>query len=319
MTQLLSLFFLLIIKINLTQMTSRNKDFVQSTLEVLTSSNSYNNRMPNSFNNTHYEYQTQNNQPPFQFEQQCEPSPIVYNDNQQEQNELNYYRSMVHSLNDEIGLIKNKLYTIDSQRSNNEYDNCQCCPNCNRENYDEDNLIQQKDARLLQLEQNRRRLIEKNKELEIQLQQLEQFSSQCKTKTIDNSIYNSFRTGVHKNGKMKPKISNTARLRKTKSVITSNPFNTVLKPSSSFSQKENKIDAIQSKMDAIRKLVINSTEKSHIVKTIKNTESFIVDYVKYLNKTHCIQEEKSNKQIERLTRENKILKEKLSQMKSLIK
>ena len=31
------------------------------------------------------------------------------------------------------------------------------------------------------------------------------------------------------------------------------------------------------------------------------------------------QEEKSNKQIERLTRENKILKEKLSQMKSLIK
>ena len=158
----------------------------------------------------------------------------------------------------------------------------------------------------------------KNKELEIQLQQLEQFSSQCKTKTIDNSIYNSFRTGVQKNGKMKPKISNTARLRKTKSVITSNPFNTVLKPSSSFSQKENKIDAIQSKMDAIRKLVINSTEKSHIVKTIKNTESFIVDYVKYLNKTHCIQEEKSNKQIERLTRENKILKEKLSQIFSLL-
>ena len=72
-------------------------------------------------------------------------------------------------------------------------------------------------------------------------------------------------------------------------------------------------------MDAIRKLVINSTEKSHIVKSIKNTENFIVDYVKYLNKTHTIQEEKSNKQIERLTRENKILKEKLSQMKSLIK
>ena len=86
-------------------MTSRNNDFVQSTLEVLTSSNTYNNRMPPSFNNTNYEYQTQNNQPPFQFEQQCEPSPIVYNDNQQEQNELNYYRSMVHSLNDEIGLI----------------------------------------------------------------------------------------------------------------------------------------------------------------------------------------------------------------------
>ena len=153
----------------------------------------------------------------------------------------------------------------------------------------------------------------------MQLQQLEQFSSQCKTKTIDNSIYNTFRTGVHKNGKIKPKISNTARLRKTKSVIPSNPFNSVLKPSTSISQKENKIDAIHSKMDAIRKLVINSTEKSHIVKTIKNTESFIVDYVKYLNKTHTIQEEKSNKQIERLTRENKILKEKLSQMKSLIK
>ena len=302
-------------------MTSRNNDFVQSTLEVLTSSNSYNNRMPPSFNNTNYEYQTQNNQPPFQFEQQCEPSPIIYNDNQQEQNELNYYRTMVHSLNDEIGLIKNKLYTIDSQRGNNEYTNCQCCQNCNRQNYDEDNYstTQQRDARLLQLAQNRRRLIEKNKELEMQLQQLEQFSSQCKTKTIDNSIYNTFRTGVHKNGKIKPKISNTARLRKTKSVIPSNPFNTALKPSTSISQNENKIDAIHSKMDAIRKLVINSTEKSHIVKSIKNTENFIVDYVKYLNKTHTIQEEKSNKQIERLTRENKILKEKLSQMKSLIK
>ena len=302
-------------------MTSRNNDFVQSTLEVLTSSNSYNNRMPPSFNNTNYEYQTQNNQPPFQFEQQCEPSPIIYNDNQQEQNELNYYRTMVHSLNDEIGIIKNKLYTIDSQRGNNEYNNCQCCQNCNRQNYDEDNysITQQRDARLLQLAQNRRRLIEKNKELEMQLQQLEQFSSQCKTKIIDNSIYNTFRTGVHKNGKMKPKISNTARLRKTKSVIPSNPFNTALKPSTSISQNENKIDAIHSKMDAIRKLVINSTEKSHIVKSIKNTENFIVDYVKYLNKTHTIQEEKSNKQIERLTRENKILKEKLSQMKSLIK
>ena len=302
-------------------MTSRNNDFVQSTLEVLTSSNTYNNRMPPSFNNTNYEYQTQNNQPPFQFEQQCEPSPIIYNDNQQEQNELNYYRTMVHSLNDEIGLIKNKLYTIDSQRGNNEYTNCQCCQNCNRQNYDEDNysITQQRDARLLQLAQNRRRLIEKNKELEMQLQQLEQFSSQCKTKTIDNSIYNTFRTGVHKNGKIKPKISNTARLRKTKSVIPSNPFNTALKPSTSISQNENKIDAIHSKMDAIRKLVINSTEKSHIVKSIKNTENFIVDYVKYLNKTHTIQEEKSNKQIERLTRENKILKEKLSQMKSLIK
>ena len=182
-------------------MTSRNNDFVQSTLEVLTSSNTYNNRMPPSFNNTNYEYQTQNNQPPFQFEQQCEPSPIIYNDNQQEQNELNYYRTMVHSLNDEIGLIKNKLYTIDSQRNNNEYDNCQCCQNCNRQNYDEDNysITQQRDARLLQLAQNRRRLIEKNKELEMQLQQLEQFSSQCKTKTIDNSIYNTFRTVVHKN------------------------------------------------------------------------------------------------------------------------
>lgn len=301
-------------------MTSRNNDFVQSTLEVLTSSNSYNNRIPNSFNNTNYEYQTQNNQPPFQFEQQCEPSPIIYNDNQQEQNELNYYRTMVHSLNDEIGLIKNKLYTIDSQRGNNEYE-CNFCQNCNRQKYDEDNysIIQQRDARLLQLAQNRRRLIEKNKELEMQLQQLEQFSSQCKKKTIDNSIYNTFRTGVHKNGKIKPKISNTARLRKTKSVIPSNPFNSVLKPSTSISQKENKIDALHSKMDAIRKLVINSTEKSHIVKTIKNTENFIVDYVKYLNKTHTIQEEKSNKQIERLTRENKILKEKLSQMKSLIK
>lgn len=300
-------------------MTSRNNDFVQSTLEVLTSSNSYSNRgIPTSYNSTNFEYRTENNQPPFQFEQQCEPSPIIYNDNNQEQNEVNYYKTMTHSLNDEIGERNNKLYTIDSQRNNNDCDKCQCYQNSNRQYYDEDNysMIRQKDIRLIQLEQNRRRLIEKNKELELQLQELEKFSSQCKTNTIDNSLYNTFRTGTSRNGKVKPKISNTAHLRKTKSMITSNPFNSVSKPSIT---KDNKIEAIQSKMESLRKMIINNTEKTNIVKTIKNTETFIVDYVKYLNKTHSIQTEKSNKQIDRLTRENRLLKEKLSQMKSLIK
>lgn len=327
-------------------MKTQNKDLLLTTAELLASSDSYGTRIPYQYSPS--EYIPSSQRPLYTYStdehvnlpQNNNPIPSPYNP--ETQNEIGYYKNMILEMNKEIGNINSKLSQIDnsmtvSRMSSIDYDNCMSSRSNKsnlkiesdmaatiRNNYTMSML--DKDKKLIQLEENRKKLIDKNKELERQLTQLEQFANKT---TMTNSSNPSTiekkeetKTRYRSKSKSPSAKKNYKRANSTKVKHINNDFNRTITTTNNIRKipsGDKEVDNIKSQIDAIKKMVMNNTNNKNIIDQLNSLQSCITGYLKTVKADHKVLYDKQNKQIEKLTKENNELKKKVTKIKEIMK
>ena len=265
------------------------------------------------------------------------------------QDEIAYYKNMLSEMNNEIGNINSKLSQIDntmtvSRMSSIDIDNC-LSNRSNRSNKQIEHEMKEnirnnytismieKDKKLIELEENRKKLMEKNKELERQLSQLEQYANttnisnitidKSETPTIDiNNTVPIRKQSKPRSPSFKAKSakrSNSTRMNSNNK--TKNMFNRQYSNISNLKRipSGDSKDGIHSQIDSIKKLVLNNAVPSTIILQLNNLENYLVSYMKSNDKGNKNLIDKQAKQIDKLTKENNELKKKMIKVKEIMK
>lgn len=327
-------------------MKTQNKDLLLTTAELLASSDSYNTRIPYQYSSS--EYISSSQKPLYTYStdervnlpQNNNPVPSPYNP--EPQNEIGYYKNMILEMNKEIGNINSKLSQIDSSMTVSRMSSIDC-DNCMSSRSNKSNLkiesdmaatirnnytmsMLDKDKKLIQLEENRKKLIDKNKELERQLSQLEQFAN--KTTKANSSI----QTTIEKKEKTKSRYrskskspsvkKNFKRANSTKVKYINSDANRTIATTNNIRKipsGDKEVDNIKNQIEAIKKMIMNNTNNKNIIDQLNSLQSFITGHLKTVKADHKVLYDKQNKQIEKLTKENNELKKKVTKIREIMK
>ena len=274
--------------------------------------------------------------------------------------EISYYKNMLNKMNNEIGQMTNKLSVFESSsisnndlssdrnNINNKYkdnNNFEIKNNINRiklPNDDINNMIkgnnenfnEKKNNKLDELEENRKYLLSKNKEIDNQISQLENYSN--KSNTIQNDRnYKTSTPNMKKKRQFSKKLSKEKEVKKLNNSFTLNsnrnftrgnsnekirkiqnfiPINDKQQSSQIFIQfdllKQMLNSPSNEKNDNDRKFFI---EKINIISNIfkKQIEQMQREY------QNCL--DKKEKKIQKLEKENEELKKKVNKIKEIMK
>ena len=331
-------------------MKNQNKDLLLTTAELLASSDSFNSKIPYQYKQEHF---SPPRQPLYTFTNEDKAIPQKISNTmpsqRNSQDEIAYYKNMLSEMNNEIGNINSKLSQIDntmtvSRMSSIDIDNC-LSNRSNKSNKQIEHEMKEnirnnytismieKDKKLIELEENRKKLMEKNKELERQLSQLEQYANttnisnitidKSETPTIDiNNTVPIRKQSKPRSPSFKAKSakrSNSTRMNSNNK--TKNMFNRQYSNISNLKRipSGDSKDGIHSQIDSIKKLVLNNAVPSTIILQLNNLENYLVSYMKSNDKGNKNLIDKQAKQIEKLTKENNEFKQKMTKVKEIMK
>ena len=274
--------------------------------------------------------------------------------------EISYYKNMLNKMNNEIGQMTNKLSVFESSsisnndlssdrnNINNKYkdnNNFEIKNNINRiklPNDDINNMIkgnnenfnEKKNNKLDELEENRKYLLSKNKEIDNQISQLENYSN--KSNTIQNDRnYKTSTPSMKKKRAFSKKISNKKEVKKLNNSFTLNTNRTFTRGNSNEKlRKIQNIIPINDKQqnnqifvqfDLLKQMLNspsnekNDNDRKFFIEKINIISNIFKKQIEQMQREYQNCLDKKEKKIQKLEKENEELKKKVNKIKEIMK
>ena len=238
-------------------------------------------------------------------------------------NEIDYYKGLITQMNNEIGDLNTRLTQIghsntasivseadySSQRANQQTYSYESKPDDYNYNFRTGyNLSNEKDKKLLQLAENKKLLINKNKELERQLNQLEKMTS---------GFGLSFDI---KNDAKKKKASKSKTKKGVRSNSVKNKTTRATRYYGTHSRNTETKGDLKAMIEDIKEMVNADEDKETICDKLTALQSYVNTLLKGANaNSNKVMLDKAQKRIEKLEKENRDLKDKVTKIRQITK